>query len=174
LSFNKTLIVAAIAIAAVVTIAGLFSNTVFGLGCSPTSMMQGWKNLSTNSMMEGGGMMSSMMNQVPKDVIIKIQSSQQVSVGKEAQVKLLVLDKNTGNPLTDAQVTVGLEEGAPMSTMNMIGGMFDAENLGDGKYLVKFTLDSPGYYTLHTHVIPSGKSMHSMMDNHMDIGIIAK
>ena len=174
MSFNKTLIVAAIAIAAVVTIAGLFSNTVFGLGCSPTSMMQGWKNLSTNSMMEGGGMMSSMMNQVPKDVIIKIQSSQQVSVGKEAQVKLLVLDKNTGNPLTDAQVTVGLEEGAPMSTMNMIGGMFDAENLGDGKYLVKFTLDSPGYYTLHTHVIPSGKSMHSMMDNHMDIGIIAK
>lgn len=174
MSFNKTLIVAAIAIAAVVTVAGLFSNTVFGLGCSPTSMMQGWKNLSTNSMMEGGGMMSSMMSQVPKDVIIKIQSSQQVIVGKEAQVKLLVLDKNTGNPLTDAQVTVGLEEGAPMSTMNMIGGMFDAENLGDGTYLVKFTLDSPGYYTLHTHVIPAGKSMHSMMDNHEDIGIIAK
>jgi hypothetical protein len=174
LSFNKTLIVAAIVIAAVVTIAGIFSNTVFGLGCSPTSMMQGWKNLSTSSMMEGGGMMSSMMNQVPKDVIIKIQSSQQVSVGKEAQVKFLVLDKNTGNPLTDAQVTVGLEEGAPMSTMNMIGGMFNAENLGDGTYLAKFTLDSPGYYTLHTHVIPAGKSMHSMMDNHMDIGIIAK
>lgn len=165
---------AAIAIAAVVTIAGLFSNTVFGLGCSPTSMMQGWKNLSTNSMMEGGGMMSSMMNQIPKNVIIKIQSSQQVTVGKEDQVKLLVLDKNTGNPLTDAQVTVGLEEGAPMSTMNMIGGMFDAENLGDGTYLVKFTLNSPGYYTLHTHVIPAGKSMHSMMDNHMDIGIVAK
>lgn len=174
MSFNKTLIVAAIAIAAVVTIAGLFSNTVFGLGCSPTSMMQGWKNLSTNSMMEGGGMMSSMMNQIPKNVIIKIQSSQQVTVGKEDQVKLLVLDKNTGNPLTDAQVTVGLEEGAPMSTMNMIGGMFDAENLGDGTYLVKFTLNSPGYYTLHTHVIPAGKSMHSMMDNHMDIGIVAK
>lgn len=164
----------AIVIAAVVTIAGLFSNTVFGLGCSPTSMMQGWKNLSTNSMMESGGMMSSMMNQDPKDVIIKIQSSQQVSVGKEAQVKLLVLDKNTGNPLTDAQVIVGLEEGAPMSSMNMIGEMFDAENLGDGTYLVKFTLDSPGYYTLHTHVIPAGKSMHSMMANHMDIGIIAK
>jgi len=166
--------VTAIAIAAVVTIAGLFSNTVFGLGCSPTSMMQGWKNLSTNSMMEGGGMISSMMNQDPKNVIIKIQSSQQVTVGKEAQVKLLVLDKNTGNPLTDAQVTVGLEEGAPMSSMNMIGGMFDAENLGGGTYLVKFTLDSPGYYTLHTHVIPAGKSMHSMMNNHMDIGIIAK
>jgi len=63
-------------------------------------------------MMESGGMMSGIMNQDPKDVIIKIQSSQQVSVGKEAQVKLLVLDKNTGNPLTDAQVIVGLEEGA--------------------------------------------------------------
>ncbi|MDE1728913.1 MAG: hypothetical protein KGH81_07035, partial [Thaumarchaeota archaeon] len=113
--FNKTMIVTAIAIAAVVTIAGLFSNTVFGLGCSPISMMQGWKDLSTNSMMESGGMMSSMMNQVPKDVIIKIESSQQVSVGKVDQIKLLVLDKNTGNPLTDAQVTVGLEEGAPMS-----------------------------------------------------------
>lgn len=168
------MIVTAIAIAAVVTIAGLFSNTVFGLGCSPISMMQGWKDLSTNSMMESGGMMSGMMNQVPKDVIIKIESSQQVSVGKEDQIKLLVLDKNTGNPLTDAQVTVGLEEGAPMSTMNMIGGMFDAENIGDGTYLVKFTLDSPGYYTLHTHVIPAGKSMYSMMENHMDIGIIAK
>ncbi|MBI3638811.1 MAG: FixH family protein [Thaumarchaeota archaeon] len=168
------MIVTAIALAAVVTIAGLFSNTVFGLGCSPTSMMQGWKNLSTNSMMEGGGMMSSMMNQVPKDVIIKIQSREPVIVGKESQIKLLVLDKNTGNPLTDAQVTVGLEEGAPMSSMNMIGGMFDAENLGDGTYLVKFTVDSPGYYTLHTHVIPAGKSMHSMMDNHIDVGIIAK
>ena len=174
MSFNKTLIVAAIAVAAVVTIAGLFSNTVFGLGCSPTSMIQGWKNLSTNSMMEGGGMMSGMMNQDPKDVIIKIQSREQVTVGKESQIKLLVLDKNTGNPLTDAQVTVGLEEGAPMSSMNMIGGMFDAENLGDGTYLVKFTVDSPGYYTLHTHVIPAGKSMHSMMDNHIDVGIIAK
>ena len=165
---------AAIAVAAIVTIAGLFSNTVFGLGCSSTSMMQGWKNLSTNSMMEGGGMMSGMMNQDPKDVIIKIQSREQVTVGKESQIKLLVLDKNTGNPLTDAQVTVGLEEGAPMSSMNMIGGMFDAENLGDGTYLVKFTVDSPGYYTLHTHVIPAGKSMHSMMDNHIDVGIIAK
>ncbi|MBI1828648.1 MAG: FixH family protein [Thaumarchaeota archaeon] len=168
------MIVTAIVIAAVVTIAGLFSNTVFGLGCSPHVDDAGWKNLSTNSMMESGGMMSSMMNQVPKDVIIKIESSQQVLVGKEDQIKLLVLDKNTGNPLTDAQVTVGLEEGAPMSTMNMIGGMFNAENLGDGTYLAKFTLDSPGYYTLHTHVIPVGKSMHSMMDNHMDIGIIAK
>ena len=174
MSTRKIWTVAAITVSAVVIILGLFSNTVFGLGCSPISMINGWKNLSANSMMESGGMMSSMMNQVPKDVVIKMESSHQVTVGEEAQIKLLVLDKNTGNPLTDAKVIVGLEEGAPMSSMNMIGGMFNTENMGDGTYLVKFKLDSPGYYTLHTHVIPAGKSMHSMMDNHMDIGIIAK
>jgi len=85
-----------------------------------------------------------------------------------------VLDKETKKPLTNAQVIVGIEKGAPMSTMNMIGPMFNAENIGNGKYLVQFTLDEKGYYTMHTHVIPAGKSMHSMMQNHMDIGILAK
>ncbi|HJT10253.1 MAG TPA: FixH family protein [Candidatus Nitrosotalea sp.] len=171
---SKTLIIVSIAIAGVVIMAGLFSNTVFGLGCSPVSMINGWRNLSQNSMMEGGGMMGNMMSQEPQDVVIKTVSSQQVQVGRPAQITLLVLDKNTGNPLTDAQVTLGLEKGAPMSTMNMIGQMFDAENIGDGKYVARFTAPESGYYTLHTHVIPAGKSMMSMMENHMDIGIVAK
>ncbi|MHB8603474.1 MAG: FixH family protein [Nitrosotalea sp.] len=171
---RKTWIMVAIAAGAVVTILGLFSNTAFGFGCSPMSMINGWKNLSLNSMMESGGMMSSMMSDSPKDVIIKVVSSQQVSVGKDSQVKLLVLDRNTGQPMTGAQISLGLEEGAPMSTMNMIGSMFDAEELGDGKYVAKFSVDRPGYYTLHVHVTPPGKSMSSMMRNHMDVGIIAK
>ena len=59
-------------------------------------MINGWKHLSLNSMMESGGMMSSMMSDSPKDVIMKVVSSQQVSVGKDSQVTLLVLDRNTG------------------------------------------------------------------------------
>jgi hypothetical protein len=171
---RKTWVMAAVAIGAAVIIFGLFSNTVFGLGCSPFSMINGWKNLSLNSMMESGGMMSSMMSDSPKDVIIKIVSSQQVSAGQNSQVTLLVLDRNTGQPMTGAQISLGLEEGAPMSTMNMIGSMFDAKELGEGKYVAKFTVNKPGYYTLHVHVIPSGKSMSSMMRNHMDVGIVAK
>ncbi|MDE1818637.1 MAG: FixH family protein [Thaumarchaeota archaeon] len=171
---RKTWIVMVIATGAAVTILGLFSDTAFGLGCSPVSMINGWKDLSPNSMMESGGMMSSVMSDSPKDVIIKIISSQQVSAGKDSHLTLLVLDKNTEKPVTGAQVSLGLEEGAPMSTMNMIGSMFYAEELGEGKYLAKFSVDKPGYYTLHVHVIPYDKSMGSMMRNHMDVGIIAK
>ena len=171
---RKTWIVIAIATGAAVTILGLFSYTVFGLGCSLVSMINGWKDLSSNSMMEGGGMMSSMMSDSPKDVIIKIVSSQQVSAGKDSQITLLVLDRNTEKPTIGAQVSLGLEEGAPMSTMNMIGSMFDAEELGEGKYVAKFSVDKPGYYTLHVHVIPYDKPMSSMMRNHMDVGILAK
>ncbi|MBI3842091.1 MAG: FixH family protein [Thaumarchaeota archaeon] len=174
MSTRNTLILVAVAVGAIVTIIGLFSNNAFGLGCSPMSMVDGWRNISPTSMMEGGGMMGNMMSQVPQDVIIKVVSSQQVQVGKQSQVTLLVLDKNTGNPLQNADVIVGVEKGASMSTVNMIGPMFNAENIGDGKYAVKLTVDESGYYTLHTHVIPAGKSMHSMMNNHMDIGIIAK
>ena len=174
MSTNKVIIITIIAVSGIVIVAGLFSSTVFGLGCSPVSMINGWRNLSPTSMMEEGGMMSSMMNQEPQDVKIKILSSQQVAVDRSDQITLLVLDKNTGEPLDNAQVSLGLEKGAPMSTMNMIGSMFEAENIGDGKYVAKFTVHESGYYTLHTHVIPTGKSMMSMMDNHMDIGIVAK
>jgi len=61
-----------------------------------------------------------------------------------------------------------------MSMMDMMGRMVEAENIGDGKYVVRFTPAEKGYYTMHTHAIPQGKSMMSMMNNHMDIGIIAK
>jgi len=117
---------------------------------------------------------NSMMSDVPQDVIIKTKSSQAVFAGKPQSMTLLVLDKETKKPLTNAQVIVGIEKGAPMSTMNMIGPMFDAENIGNGKYLVKFALSEKGYYTMHTHVNPAGKSMHSMMLNHEDIGIVVK
>jgi hypothetical protein len=121
-----------------------------------------------------------MMNKEPKDVIIKTKSSQIVPVGKESEIALLVLDKNTGKPLTGAQVIIGIERGASMTTMEMMGSMFEAKEEDKDKsnssriYKVRFTPDSEGYYTIHTHVIPFGNSMHSMMDNHLDIGIIAK
>lgn len=161
--FNKFILVG---IAFGVVALGIFAVNSYGY------FMTGQNSGMMQSMM-GSGMMSGMMSDVPQDVIIKIKSSQQVAVGKESQITLFVLDKNTKKPLGDAQVIVGIEKGAPMSTMDM-RGMFTADNIGNGKYVVRFTLEDTGYYTLHTHVIPSGKSMHSMMNNHMDIGIIAK
>lgn len=131
-------------------------------------------NQSMESMMESGNTIAGMMNQIPKDVIVKVTSSQKVPVGKEAEIVLLVLDKENEKPLADAEVIIGIERGSSMSTMNMMGEMFGAENIGSGKYAVRFIPDNEGIYTLHTHVIPAGKSMHSMMENHLDIGIIAK
>jgi len=70
-------------------------------------------------MNSGSGMNpNSMMSDVPQDVIIKTRSSQAVAIGKEQSITLLVLDKETKKPLTDAQVIVGIERGAPMSTMS--------------------------------------------------------
>lgn len=139
-----------------------------------------------NMMMEPNGMMGSMkmcqsmMNSIPQDVIIKTISSQVVSVGEESTVTLLVLDKETGKPLEDANVILHVEKGGPMegmedmNMMDMMGKMFQAENIGSGKYLITVNVDEKGYYTMHTHAIPEGNSMMSMMNNHMDVGIIAK
>ena len=124
------------------------------------------------SMMKTGNMMN-MMNQIPQDVIVKVTSAQVIKTNKESKTTLLVLDKETKKPLTNAQVIIGIEKGTSMTTMNMLGGMFNAEDVGNGKYVVRFTPPDKGHYTLHTHVIPAGKSMHSMMNNHLDIGIIA-
>lgn len=120
------------------------------------------------------GMCSTMMNQVPKDVTISSASPQAVSAGQEATVILLVKDRQGDRPLLSAQVQVMIERGSPMSTMDMMGSMILADEIGQGKYQIKFTPDSEGIYTIHAHVIPEGKSMMSMMSNHMDIGIIAK
>ena len=163
---KKTLILVGIIIGIVVIGIGV-AYAVCINACYPTN-----KNSVMGSMMRSGMMSGMMMDDVPHDVIIKVVSSQKVPIGKEAQIKLLILDKNTKQPLNDAQVIVGIERGAPMSTM-MMNGMFKADNIGNGKYVIRFTVNNSGYYTMHTHVIPNGKSMHSMMNNHMDIGIIA-
>jgi len=137
-------------------------------------------NMVQNNM---GSMMDtcqSMMNSIPQDVIIRTVSSQVAKVDQESNITLLVLDKETGNPLDNVDVILHIEKGAPMESMedmgmmDMMGRMVEAENIGDGKYLVRFTPAENGYYTMHTHAIPQGKSMMSMMNNHMDIGIIAK
>ncbi len=120
------------------------------------------------------GMCSTMMNTVPKDAVIRPMSSQVVTAGKQAEITVLVLDKKTNKPMNGADLPIMVERGPSMSSMDMVGQMFAAEEIGNGKYLIKFTPDKKGIYTMHTHVIPPGKSMMSMMNNHMDLGIIAK
>jgi hypothetical protein len=61
-----------------------------------------------------------------------------------------------------------------MSTMEMLSTMTLAKEIGKGKYQIKFTPDKDGIYTIHTHIIPKGSSMMAMMNNHMDIGVIAR
>ncbi|MGI0063574.1 MAG: hypothetical protein ACREAL_01695 [Nitrosopumilaceae archaeon] len=125
------------------------------------------------SMMQSN-MMCSMMSQIPEDVIVKVTSPQVVGIDKNAHITIMVFDKKTAEPLVNSLIIVGIERGAPMTTMDMIGPMFLAEEKDDSKYKINFRLDEKGYYTVHTHVIPEGKSMHSMMENHLDIGLIAK
>ena len=135
--------------------------------------------MSQNNMGGMMGMCQSMMNSIPQDVVIKTTSSQVANVGEESTITLFVTDKK-GDPLDNADVILHIEEGAPMesmdnmSMMDMMGRMIQAENIGSGQYQVKFTPTEKGYYTMHTHAIPQGKSMMSMMNNHMDIGIIAR
>ena len=119
-------------------------------------------------------MMGMMMNKVPKDVTIRSASAQLVKAGQEATITILVKDKTTNKPILDAQVPVMIERGISMSTMDMMSPMVLAKQASQGKYQIRFTPDKEGIYTIHTHVVPEGKSMMSMMNNHMDIGIIAK
>jgi hypothetical protein len=116
----------------------------------------------------------SMMDKAPRDVTIRTASSHLLKAGQDSTIILLIKDRTTNNPLVGAQVQVMVERGPSMSTMDMIGSMIPAQEIGHGKYQVKFTPDKKGVYTIHTHVIPEGKSMMSMMNNHMDVGIIAK
>lgn len=127
---------------------------------------------STGSMDTPG--MTQMMNQIPEDVIIKVHSSQTVYQNEKAEIVLQVLDKITNLPLENVDVIIGIEKGASMTSMMMQGGMTKAESTGNGHYLVSFIPSEKGIYTLHVHVIPEGKSMHSMMQNHMDIGLVSK
>lgn len=135
--------------------------------------------MAQNNMSGMMDMCKSMMNSIPQDVIIKTTSSQVAKIGEESKIMLLVVDKKTGNPLDNVDVILHIEKGTQMDSMNMsmmdmMGRMTQAENIGLGQYMVKFTPSEKGYYTMHTHAIPQGKSMMSMMNNHMDIGIIAK
>ncbi|NIP62682.1 MAG: hypothetical protein GWN01_03570 [Nitrosopumilaceae archaeon] len=129
-----------------------------------TQMME---NMETESMTQ-------MMRQIPEDVIIKVHSSQTVYQDEKAEIVLQVLDKTSNLPLENADVLVGIEKGASMTSMHLQGGMFYADSRANGHYIVSFTPTEKGIYTLHVHVVPEGKSMHSMMQNHLDIGIVSK
>lgn len=131
--------------------------------------IQATQNSEAQSMIQ----MCSMMDGPPKDVIIIPASSQLVESGREAVLTILIKDKD-GSPVLDARVPVMIERGPPMSTMEMVGPMILAEEIGYGKYQIRFTPDKDGIYTLHSHVIQQGRSMMAMMNNHMDIGVIAR
>ena len=134
------------------------------------------QSMMTQNMSGMRDMCQSIMNSVPQDVIIKTTSSQIAKVGEESKITLLVTDRK-GNPLDNVEVILHIEDTMTfmdMSMTDMMGRMIQAENIGSGQYQVKFTPTEKGYYTMHTHAILQGKSMMSMMNNHMDIGIIAK
>lgn len=78
--------------------------------------------------------------------------------------------------MAEVQVIIEIEQGAAMITMDMMGSMFDAreQSKGSGIYIVTLTPDIKGIYTLHTHVNLPGAHMYSMMDNHIDIGVLAQ
>ncbi|MEM3159440.1 MAG: hypothetical protein QXJ74_01520 [Nitrososphaera sp.] len=123
-----------------------------------------------NEMMER----EAMQMQPPKDVTIFFESEVEVPARKQAQVVLKVLDRQTNAPMQGAEAIVGIEKGLPMTSMDMEGGMFEAEEKGEGLYAFAFTPASQGYYTIHAHVIPPGMQMHSMMENHADFVVISK
>ncbi|MFQ5970170.1 MAG: hypothetical protein ACE5J2_06745 [Nitrososphaerales archaeon] len=125
----------------------------------------------TGDMMPGDMMGTMDMSNEPLDVIIKLESSDKVLVGKEAEILLLVLNKETEEPLEGLQVVIGIERGPSMGTMDMMGPMFDAEDKGAGEYIVRFTPDSEGDYIIHTMV---SLPFRAMMDNHIDFLIIAE
>jgi len=81
------------------------------------------------------GSMEDIMSQEPQDVVIKIKLGHgKVQVGKEVEIVLPVLDKETQEPMAGVQVVIGIERGSSMSSMEMMGDMFDAEDKGSGEY----------------------------------------
>jgi hypothetical protein len=112
----------------------------------------------------------------PEDVTILLESEYEMTTEKQSQVALKVLEKQTNEPVQGAEVIIGMEKGLPMTTMDMTrgGGTFDAVKKGNGTYTFTFTPESKGYYTVHAHVIPPGKQMQSMMENHADFIVLSK
>ena len=161
---NKVIVISAAAI-----IAAVVSTLVLLSASGDSGSMLFFDSMT--EMMEGGRMQM----QAPKDVIIFFQSESEVPAGEQTEVVLRVVDKNTDTAMKGAEVVIGIEKGLPMTKRDMMGnGMFDAQVRGDGTYAFKFTPDSPGYYTIHAHVIPPGKEMHSMIENHVDFVVISK
>lgn len=153
---------------------GALQETVNMMMEKMDTMMEGM-DMMMGMMMSGmmpGDSMEDMMNQEPQDVRIELKSGHgKVPVGKEAEIVLLVLDKETKEPLEGLEVLIHIERGSSMSSMEMMGDMFPAEDKGSGEYVVRFTPDEAGVYTIHTMVMLPRKSM---MDNHMDFSIIAE
>jgi hypothetical protein len=154
---------AALAIAAAILAFVAFS-------ASGNSLMQPMGGME-GMMMQDGRMQ---MQQAAEDVMIFLESEGEAPIENQTEVLLKVVDKQTNKTMQGAELIIGIEKGLPMTTMNMIGGMFSAGERGNGTYAFTFTLETEGYYTVHAHVIPPGEQMHSMMENHADIVIIAE
>jgi hypothetical protein len=166
LAKDKKLIIMITIIAAAVAVATIFAFVVLAASGNNSIQLIGG--------MEGIMMQDRMQMQAPEDVMILFESESQVLAGRQTQVLLKILDKQTNATMQGAEVLIGIEKGLPMSTMDMIGGMFNAAEGGNGTYAFTFTPESKGYYTVHAHIIPPGEQMHSMMENHVDFVIISQ
>lgn len=156
-------------ITSIVVVAIAVISVLVALSASGNEGMISMDNM--GGMTEGGRMQT----RPPKDVTIFFESETEVPTGKQAEVMLKVLDRQTNAAMQGAEVVIGIEKGLPMTTMDMTNeGMFSAENKGKGTYTFTFTPESDGYYTIHVHVIPPGKEMRSMMENHVDFVIVSQ
>jgi FtsP/CotA-like multicopper oxidase with cupredoxin domain len=156
-----------IALLAALAIAAIFAFVA--LSASGNSLMQSMGGMEGIMMQDGR-----MQMQAAEDVMIFLGSEAEVPAGNQTEVVLKVVDKQTNTTMQGAEVIIGIEKGLPMTTMDMISGMFSAGERGNGTYAFTFTPESEGYYTVHADVIPSGEQMHSMMENHADNVIIAE
>jgi hypothetical protein len=160
-------IVISIAASAIAVASAFVVLSAIGNGGDLPQPFDGMRGMMYNGTMQ--------MQQAPEDVMIFFESEAQVPTGKQTQIMLKVLDKDTNETMQGAEVIIGVEKGFPMTTMDMMdSGMFNAYERGNGTYAFTFTPESEGYYTIHAHVIPSGEQMHSMMENHVDFLIISK
>jgi hypothetical protein len=158
----------ALSVAVLAIAAAIFAFVALSAsGNSPMQPLGGMEGM----MMQGGRMQ---MQQAAEDIMIFLESEGEVPTGNQTEVLLKVVDKQTNTTMQGADVIIGIEKGLPITTMDMIGGMFSADERRDGTYAFPFTPESKGYYTVHTHVIPPGEQMHSMMENHADIVITAE
>jgi len=90
--------------AAVAATAIIISIAILSSVWASNDLLDPMENMMKNN--DGNGMISgNMMGQAPRDAIIEFNSTAEVPAGSEAQVRLLVLDKQTMMPKTPGAIS---------------------------------------------------------------------